>query len=135
MDDKTSYTKDEWALLLRSPMTAGMAIKAAEPSGLFGLLKESFAGGAALAQAATDPNTNPLIKAVVSDFQTSEGRTAAHDGLKAELADSKPAEIKTKAIDSLRQVSTMPAAKAPGEHAAFKRWLSQVSQKKAAGAN
>ncbi len=70
MADKTSFTKDEWALLLRSPMNAGMAIKAAEPSGLFGLLKESFAGGAALAQAATDPNTNPLIKAVVSDFQT-----------------------------------------------------------------
>ena len=47
MADKTSFTKDEWALLLRSPMNAGMAITAAEPSGLFGLLKESFAGGAA----------------------------------------------------------------------------------------
>ena len=43
MADKTSFTKDEWALLLRSPMNAGMAITAAEPSGLFGLLKESFA--------------------------------------------------------------------------------------------
>jgi len=85
MADKASFTKDEWALLLRSPMNAGMAITAAEPSGLFGLLKEAFAGGTALAQAATDPNTNPLIKAVVSDFQTSDGRAAAHDGLKAEL--------------------------------------------------
>ena len=44
MSDKTSFTKDEWALLLRSPMNAGMAITAAEPSGLWGLLKESFAG-------------------------------------------------------------------------------------------
>lgn len=134
MADKTSFTKDEWALLLRSPMNAGMAITAAEPTGLFGLLKESFAGGAALAQAATDPNTNPLIKAVVSDFQTSEGRAAAHDGLKAELANSKPAEIKTKAIDSLRQVSTVLAAKAPGDAAAFKGWLRQVSQKTAEAA-
>ena len=135
MADKTSFTKDEWALLLRSPMNAGMAITAAEPSGLFGLLKESFAGGAAIAQAATDPNANSLIKAVVSDFQTSEGRTAAHDGLKAELADSKPAEIKTKAIDSLRQVSTVLAAKAPGDAAAFKGWLRQVSQKTAEAAS
>jgi hypothetical protein len=63
MADKTSFTKDEWALLLRSPMNAGMAITAAEPSGLFGLLKESFAGGAALAKVATDTNANPLIKA------------------------------------------------------------------------
>jgi hypothetical protein len=135
MTDKTSFTKDEWALLLRSPMNAGMAITAAEPTGLFGLLKESFAGGAALAQAATDPNTNPLIKAVVSDFQTSEGRAAAHDGLKAELANSQPAEIKTKTIDSLRQVSTVLAAKAPSDAAAFKGWLRQVSQKTAEAAS
>ena len=135
MADKTSFTKDEWALLLRSPMNAGMAITAAEPTGLFGLLKESFAGGAALAQAATDPNTNQLIKAVVSDFQTSEGRAAAHDGLKAELANSKPAEIKNKAIDSLRQVSTVLAAKAPNDAGVFKGWLRQVSQKTAEAAS
>ena len=79
MADKTSFTKDEWALLLRSPMNAGMAITAAEPSGLFGLLKESFAGGAALAQAATDPNTNPLIKAVVSDGRRLSAFITAHN--------------------------------------------------------
>ena len=47
MTDKTNFTKDEWALILRSPMNAGMAITAAEPSGLFGLLKESFEIGRA----------------------------------------------------------------------------------------
>jgi hypothetical protein len=135
MTDKTSFTKDEWALLLRSPMNAGMAITAAEPSGLFGLLKESFAGGAALAKAATDANANPLIKAVVSDFQTSDGRAAAHDGLKAELANSKPPEMKTKAIDSLRQVSSVLAAKAPGDATAFKTWLREISQKTAEAAS
>src|SRR5262245_29557857 len=126
MADKSSFTKDEWALLLRSPMNAGMAITAAEPSGLFGLLKESFAGGTALAQAATDPNANPLVKAVVTDFQTSEGRAAAHDGLKAEFANSKPAEVKTKAIDSLRQVAAILTAKAPADAAAFKGWFDTI---------
>src|SRR5215813_3291913 len=135
MTDKTSFTKDEWALLLRSPMNAGMAITAAEPSGLFGLLKESFAGGAALARAATDPNANPLIKAVVADFQTSDGRSAAHDGLKAEFANSQPAEMKTKAIDSLRQVSSVLAAKAPGDATAFKAWLREISQRTAEAAS
>ena len=57
MSDKTSFTKDEWTLLLESPMIAGMAISAAEPSGLWGLLKESFAGGAALTKAATGSDT------------------------------------------------------------------------------
>jgi len=135
MADKTSFTKEEWALILRSPMNAGMAITAAEPSGLFGLLKESFAGGTALAQAATDANANSLIKAVASDFQTSEGRSAAHDGLKAEFANSKPADVKVKAIDSLRQVSATLAAKAPADAAAFKTWLRQISQKTAEAAS
>jgi len=135
MTDKSSFNKDEWALLLRSPMNAGMAITAAEPSGLFGLLKESFAGGAALAQVAADPNANPLIKAVVTDFQTSDGRAAAHDGLKAEFGNSKPAEIKSKAIDSLREVTALLAAKAPGDAAAFKGWLHQISQKTAEAAS
>ena len=135
MTDKTSFTKDEWALLLRSPMNAGMAITAAEPSGLWGLLKESFAGSAELAHAATNPNANPLIRAVVADFMTGEGRSVARDGLKAEFANSKPAEIKGKAIASLREVTSVLAAKAPGDAAAFKGWLRQISQKTAEAAS
>ncbi len=135
MTDKTNFTKDEWALLLRSPMNAGMAITAADPSGLFGLLKESFAGGAALAKVATDANANSLVKAVVADFQTSEGRAAAHDGLKAELANSKPDEIKTKTIASLHEVAALLAAKAPGDAAAFNGWLREISQKTAEAAS
>ena len=102
MADKTSFTKDEWALLLKSPMIAGMAVTAADPSGLWGLLKESFAGGAALTKVATDANANALIKAVVADFSTSEGRSTARDGLQAEFSGAKPAAIKTKSIDSLQ---------------------------------
>ena len=81
MADKTSFTKDEWALLLRSPMNAGMAITAAEPSGLWGLLKESFAGSAELAHAAADPNANALVKAVVADFATSRESSRRRRGL------------------------------------------------------
>ena len=128
MADKTSFTKDEWTLLLKSPMIAGMAITAAEPSGLWGLLKESFAGGAALSKVAADSSANGLVKAVVVDFSTSEGRSAARDGLKAEFSGNKPAEMKTKSIDSLRQVSALLGAKAPGDAAAFKDWLRQISQ-------
>jgi hypothetical protein len=135
MADKSSFTKEEWALLLRSPMIAGMAITAADPSGLWGLLKESFAGGEALTQAATDPNANALVKAVVADFSTSEGRSAARDGLKAEFAGGKPADIKTKCLDSLRQVSALLAAKGPGDAAAFRDWLRHISQHTAEAAS
>jgi hypothetical protein len=135
MADKTSFTKDEWTLLLESPMIAGMAITAAEPSGLWGLLKESFAGGAALTQAATGSDTNALVKSVVTDFSSGEGRSAARDGLKTKFANSKPAEMKDKCIDGLRQVSALLAAKAPGDAAEFKNWLRQISQSTAEAAS
>jgi hypothetical protein len=135
MADKTSFTKDEWTLLLKSPMIAGMAVTAADPSGLWGLLKESFAGGTALAKVATDPNANGLVKAVVADFSTSEGRSAARDGLKAEFSGDKPVDTKTESIESLRKVSALLSAKAPGDAAAFKGWLHQISQSTAEAAS
>jgi hypothetical protein len=135
MADKTSFTRDEWILLLKSPMIAGMAITAAEPSGLWGLLKESFAGGGALAKVAADPNASALVKAIASDFASSEGRSAARDGLKADFAGGKPADMKTKSVDMLRQVAALVNAKAPGDAAAFKTWLRQISQSTAEAAS
>ena len=62
-------------------MMAGIAVTAADPSGLWGLLKESFASSSELVKAKMDPGANPLIKAVVSDFGTAEGRSTAREGL------------------------------------------------------
>jgi hypothetical protein len=128
MATKTTFTPEEWKLLLESPMMTSMAITAAEPSGLWGMLKESFASASELAKAASDPGANPLVKAVASDFTTSEGRSTARDDLKAKLAGSKAADIKTKSIDSLRQVSALLDTKAPGDAVAFKGWLRQISE-------
>jgi hypothetical protein len=126
--DKSNFTPDEWKLLLESVMTAGIAVTAADPSGLWGLLKESFASGTELAKAKMDPGTNALIKAVVNDFGSPEGRSAARDDLKSKLTGSKPAEIKDKCIETLRQAAAVIDAKAPGDAAAFKGWLRQISQ-------
>lgn len=128
MADKSNFTPDEWKLLLESVMMAGMAVTAAEPSGLWGLLKESFASGTALAKVKLDNNSNPLIKAVVADFDTSEGRSAARDGLKAKLSGADAGAIKTRCIETLRQVSTLLDTKAPADAGAFKAWLRQISQ-------
>ena len=128
MADKSNFTPDEWKLLLESMMMASIAVTAAEPHGLWGLLKESFAGGAELAKARMDPGSNALVKAVVADFGTAEGRSVARDGLKDKFTDSKPADIKAKCIETLRQVGALVDSKAPGDAAAFKSWLRQISQ-------
>ena len=92
MTDKSNFTPDEWKLLLESVTMAGIAVTAVDPSGLWGLLKESFAEGSVLAQAKMAPASNPLIKAVVADFETTPGRSVARDGLKEKLVGSKPAD-------------------------------------------
>jgi hypothetical protein len=75
-----------------------------------------------------DPGADALIKAVVDDFETSEGRSTARDGLKDKFKGSKPGEIKAKCIETLRQAGAVVDAKAPGDAAAFKGWLRQISQ-------
>ena len=108
MADKSNFTPDEWKALLQGVIAAGIAITAAEPSGLWGLLKEGFAGGAVMAKAKTNSSTNGLIKAAVDDFGAAEG-SAARDGLKARFKQSKPAEIKEAAsrpCDRLRRSLT-----------------------------
>ena len=95
MADKSSFTPDEWKLLLESVMMASIAITAAEPHGLWGLLQESFAGGAELATAKMDPGADALIKAVVADCMSSEHfghsvwqfkRVSGSSGLKVQAA-------------------------------------------------
>jgi hypothetical protein len=128
MTDKSNFTPEEWKLLLESVMMAGIAVTVAEPSGLWGLLKESFASGSALRQAKIDPGSSPLIRAVVADFETAEGQSTARDGLREKLASSKPPEVKVQCIETLRQARALVDSKAPDDAAAFKGWLREISQ-------
>ena len=129
MATKASFTAEEWQKLLQSPMLAGMAVTAADPSGLFGLVKEGFAASRALAEAKADAGASELIKAVVADLETSEGRDAARDGLKARFAGAKAADIKPKAIAALREAAALLDTKAPEDAAAFKAWLAVIARR------
>jgi hypothetical protein len=128
MADKTTFTPDEWKTLLESVIATGIAVTAAEPSGLWGLLQESFASGKMLAKAKMDTGSNSLIKAVVDDFATSAGRAVSRDGLKENLSGKNPAEVKAACIAILGKVDSVLSTKAPGDAAAFKNWLRQVGQ-------
>jgi hypothetical protein len=128
MTTKATFTPDEWKSLLQSPLLVGIAVSAAEPSGLIGMLKESMASARALLQAKADPSADELVKAVAEDFGTSEGRGLAQDGLKALLAGGKPADIKPKVLDALKGVSALLASKAPTDAVAYKTWLAGVAK-------
>ena len=42
MATKTTFTPEEWDLLMTGVMSSGVAVTAADPSGLWGLMKESL---------------------------------------------------------------------------------------------
>src|SRR3954452_23146356 len=135
MATKADFSPDEWGRVLAAPMVAGTAITAADPSGLWGLLKEGMAGGWALLHAKQDPNANPLVKAVAEEFADGNARTLARDRLKAIFSDAQPGEAKQRAVAELRLVSSLLDAKAPQDAAAFKAWLRDIAQKAAEAAN
>ena len=131
MADKASFTPDEWAQVVASPMVASMAITAADPSGLWGLLKEAMSSGWALVEAKQNAGANPLAKAVADDITSSETRTAARERVQAQFQGVQLGALKTKAIEELRAVSFLVDTKAPEDAGGFKAWLSQVAKKAA----
>jgi len=108
-------------------MVAGMAITAADPSGVWGLIKEGMAGGWALLEARQNAQANPLVRAVAEDFATPEGRTAARTALQSRFkGGAQLSALKDTALAELRTISGVLDAKAPEDAVAFKacfnRW-------------
>jgi hypothetical protein len=131
MASKADFTPEEWTRVAASPMVAGMAITAAEPSGLWGLLKESMSSGWSLVEAKQNAGANPLVKAVADDIANAETRDGIRHAFQDRFKSSQLADIKQKSIAELRDVSAILDAKAPGDAASFKSWLREVAQKTA----
>jgi len=129
MANKQNFNPEEWTKILESTMLAGMAVSAAEPSGLLGALKEAVASSSTLAKAKSDAGANELVKAVVSDFETKEGRATVHEALREQLAGTKkPGEVVQRSLANLKEVSAILDAKAPQDAAGFKAWLQTISE-------
>jgi len=134
MATKTDFTPEEWKTLLDGVIMSGLAVTAAEPSGIIGVLKESFAASQALVEGRQ--GQNELIRAIVADFETSQGRTDARGALKERLGDHPDAAIlKAKSIETLQQVAAILDAKAPQDAPAVKQWFYHISQKAAEAAS
>jgi hypothetical protein len=135
MANKTTFTPDEWKQILGSVMLSGMAVTAADPSGLIGMLKESMATGRSLLAAKSGPDANELVRTVAADFSTSEGRQTVREGLKATLHGAKAGDVSSKSIAALHEVAALIDRKAPADAAAFKTWLQDIAVAAAEAAN
>ena len=135
MASKTTFAPDEWKQVLESVMLSGMAVTAADPSGLIGVLQESMASGRTVLAGKSGPAANELIKSVVAEYESGEGRKSASDQLKSRLKGSKAADVKDKMIAGLRDVSMLLDSKASTDAPAFKTWLHDIAENAAEAAN
>jgi hypothetical protein len=129
MANKQNFTPEEWAKIRESAMLASLAVTAADPSGLIGTIKEAFAGGGALMAAKSDDGAGELVKALVSDFETSEVQKQLREDLKQRFRGAKPADITSRSIETVAEVGRLLDAKAPDEATEFKTWLYGISKK------
>lgn len=127
MANKTNFTPEEWKTLLEASLVSGLAVTAAEPSGILGVLKESFAASRALIAGKSLPDE--LVKALEAEFETTEGRTFAKEGFRERLAGAKAEELKAKSLETLKQAAAILDAKAPQDAEAVKNWYYSISQK------
>ena len=83
----------------------------------------------ALAAAKSNAGSNELIKAVVAEFETKEGRAAIQEALRQHLAGAtKPVDAVQRSLANLKEVSGILNAKAPQDAAGFKAWLEVIGQ-------
>jgi hypothetical protein len=107
MASKKDFTPEEWTKVLNSPVVVGIAVSAADPSGLWGTLKEAVASSSAVVASKLDPGSNELVKAVVADFETPQGRSDIQNALRKHFTGAHPTDCVQRSLDTLRQVAFM----------------------------
>lgn len=131
MTDRQNFSAEEWVRVVASPMVASIAVTAAEPSGLWGLLKEALSGGRALLEAKQSSGANSLVKEVAEDVSRSETQVAVRERMRTLFSAAQPIQIRDKAVGELREVATLVRMKAPAEAEGFVSWLNAVAHRAA----
>ena len=93
--------------VLESTTVVGIAVSAADPSGLWGTLKEAFASSSALVGSTENADSCELIKAAIADFATPAGRSDIHGALTRRFAGAEPADCVQRLLINLREVSSI----------------------------
>jgi hypothetical protein len=137
MSTKADFSAEEWKLVLRSPLMAGLAVVAASPSGPLGVLREMFAVGKLVhetrAQAdAAGGLTNDLLRSLVAELASPDARTQLDV---SELRGVPPPQLHGHALEACRAVAALVDRKASREEAdGVKRWLVSIAQRTAEAA-
>lgn len=127
MANKSNFTPDQWKKVIQAPLLAGFAVSAGDPSGFIGAIQEGLASAKALAEAKADDGADDLIKSVVEELLTPDGRTSAREGVRLLIQGADLAEMKVRALEELRSTAIILDSATPLESRAFKDWLKHIA--------
>jgi hypothetical protein len=132
MSTKTDYSAEEWKLVLKGPLMAGLAVVAASPSGPLGVLREMFAVGKLIAETKAQAGSNELLRTLVSELSAPDARGQIDA---AELRGLPPEQLKAHALETCRTLAALVDRKAtPAEADEVKRWLLVIAKRTAEAA-
>jgi hypothetical protein len=135
MAGRESFAADEWAKIVASPILAGMAGALADQRRSWGSIQKSMVSALALMDAKRDAGSSHLIKAVVAELETADGRAMARNAFSAQLTGKTPAKLAHQTIAVLRSVNLILDAKAGSDGPAFKSWLDGIAERVAGAPN
>ncbi|WP_291422986.1 hypothetical protein [Deinococcus sp.] len=131
MSLKDNFTTDEWLKVMTGPGQAGAAVVAASPSGLTGLMAEAQAIAQTIRANVSSQSRTPLMEAMAADLL---GTPPDPKSLPQSTAKNLE-DVKTQALEGVRQAVWLVGAKAsPEDAAAYKTMLLEVAEKTAAAA-
>jgi len=129
MTAKADFTDEEWAVLMRAPMVAGMGITFADPGGPIEVLKE----------------TSAVLKLVTNESAARDDLVGEVAGAVRQLAEQRQNPVKgfkprgsmagKEILDELSRAVAIVGAKATEEEAqAFREWLLECARRAAEAA-
>ncbi|PYE56252.1 hypothetical protein [Deinococcus yavapaiensis] len=136
MNVKDSFSPQEWFRVMNGPGRAGLAVIAASPSGLTGLLAETGAISDVIQEMIASHPTTPLLAAMAEAYQhtTSDELKQLQATETAERARNLD-ETKTQAFEGVRQALWAVSTKAtPEDVQAYKTLLLRVAERVAGAA-
>jgi hypothetical protein len=131
MAKKDVFTADEWTLLRIAPLMLSGGMAAADPSGFFSSLKESFAGASGMAEAFKSNSALELFAALAEDRSmpdTPDTKSMLGEGSR----EQKMQNFKTVVLAKAKDAAALVASKGtPAEADAYRDMLVSVTEKAA----
>ena len=127
MAKQDTFTSDEWTLLRLTPSLVAGGTAAADPSGLFSSIKESFAGAKGMAEAFKANSSLELFSALAADRSIPgmpDPKTMLGEGTREQQTQN----LKTAVLDRVKSAVALVTAKAtPAEADAYRQMLVGVA--------